>query len=137
MESILGLIRYAMPILAVIILALCIKALLRRRPQSLGEVLIINNNTGEAFPLTSRETSLGLHKNCDIVLNYKDVINEHAVIICGKDGWYIRKVSNDAPVSVNGKEIETLSLLQSGDIITLGKITLTFRNNPGGQRNGR
>lgn len=137
MEDILGLARYAMPILAAIILALCVKALLRRRPQSLGEVFVINNKTGETYPLTSRETSLGLHKNCDIVLEYKNVANEHAVIICGKDGWYIRRVQASSHVFVNGKEIETLSLLQNGDNFTLGMVTLTFRNNTGGNFNGR
>lgn len=137
MKDLVELSRYVMPVLAVVILALSSTALLRRRNQSLGAVFIRNPATNESFPLTSRETSLGLHKNCDIVLDYKDVLNEHAVIICGKDGWYLKKVTPDAPVFINGKPVRNITLLQNGDNIVIGTVGLIFQNNPGGQVNGK
>lgn len=128
-DTLIELSRYILPALAVIILGLCLAALLRRRPQSLGEVQIINTVTGDDYPLTSRETSLGRHKNCDIVLNYPTVSRQHAVIICGRDGWYIKGVSRSgAPVVVNGQEVLKSQLLKTGDRISLGEITLTFEN---------
>lgn len=121
--------RYALPILAVIVLGLCLAALLRRRPQYLGEVQIINTATRDSFPLTSRETSLGRHKNCDIILNYPTVSRQHAVIICGKDGWYIKGINNsDSKVFINGNPIEKKQMIKTGDKIKLGEVTLIFDN---------
>jgi cell division protein FtsW len=128
-EDLIEISRYALPILAVIVLGLCLAALLRRRPQYLGEVQIINTATGDSFPLTSRETSLGRHKNCDIILNYPTVSRQHAVIICGKDGWYIKGINNsDSKVFINGKPIEKRQMIKTGDKIRLGEVTLIFDN---------
>lgn len=134
--------RFALPVLAVIILGLCLAALLRRKPQSLGNVQIFNAKTGEAFVLTSRETSLGSHKNCDIRIDDASVSKQHAVIICGKDGWYIKGIRGDSPVFVNGSPADKTELLKAGDKIRLGDITLVFQNktvsltNGGQRRNG-
>lgn len=121
--------RYVLPVLAVTILVLCLAALLRRHPQPLGNVKIHDSGTKEDYILTSRETSLGSHKDCDIVLKYPTVSKHHAVIICGKDGWYIKKTGReDKPVIVNGKKIEKTSMLTSGDKISLGEAVLYFDN---------
>ena len=87
---------YVLPPLALVILGLCLGALLSRRNQDLGKIRIVNTANGDVFPITGRETSLGRHKNCDIVLNYETVSKQQAVIICKKDGWYIKKVSGAA-----------------------------------------
>lgn len=128
LQTVIEFSRYILPGLAVIILGLCLAALLSRRPQSLGPVQIINMNNGDSFPLTARETSLGRHKNCDIVLNYPTVSRQHAVIICGKDGWYITCISASSPVTVNKKEIEKKQMITSGDKIELGEVRLLFEN---------
>lgn len=121
--------RYILPALAVIILGLCLAVLLRRHPQYLGDVQIINTATGDSFPLVSRETSLGRHKNCDIVLNYETVSRQHAVIICGRDGWYIKGVNALEPnVIINGKKAEKKQMIKTGDRIRLGEVTLIFDN---------
>ena len=129
MDFVLTLSRYALPILAVIILALCSVALLRRKPQSLGEVMLVNTINGDCFELISREASIGRHKSCDIILNYPSVSRQHAVITCGKDAWYIRTIKQDSPVRVNSKEVEKKQMLKTGDKIRLGEVTLVFQNN--------
>lgn len=119
---------YMLPVLAVAILVLCVSALFKRRPASLGSAKLINTVNGDAFPLTSRETSIGRHKNCDIILNYPAVSRVNAVIICAKDGWYITGVKSNTPVTVNDSPVEKKLMLKTGDKIALGNISLIFEN---------
>ena len=106
LDTVLEIARYSLPVLAVAVLALCLSALLKRRAPSLGAARLINTENGDSFPLVSRETSLGRHKNCDIVLNYSTVSRQHAVVVCAKDGWYITGVKTGSEVLVNGKKTE-------------------------------
>lgn len=122
---------YMLPVLAVAVLILCFSALFKRRPVSLGKARLINTVNGDVYPLVSRETSVGRHKNCDIILNYPTVSKVHAVIICTKDGWYITGIRSGTPVIINGNNVEKKSLLVSGDRITLGSINLIFENKQG------
>lgn len=122
---------YMLPVLAVAVLILCFSALFKRRPASLGKARLINTVNADVYPLVSRETSVGRHKNCDIILNYPTVSKVHAVIICTKDGWYITGIRSGTDVIVNGNPVEKKSLLVSGDKITLGSINLIFENKQG------
>lgn len=131
LDFVLRISHYALPALAVAVLALCLSALLKRRPPSLGEARLINTVNGDSFPLVSRETSIGRHKNCDIILNYPTVSRLSAIIVCTKSGWYITGVNSEADVLVNGKKPEKKQLLKTGDKITLSSITLIFDNKQG------
>ncbi len=127
-EDVIALSRYILPALAVIILALCLAALLRRKPQSLGNIMLVNLSTGDTYPIQSREVSIGRHKNSDIVLNYPTVSRQHAVLFFGKDGWYIKEIGNSSPVYVNSSRVEKRVLVSSGDIIKLGDVSLRFNS---------
>lgn len=131
LEFVLRISHYALPVLAVAVVALCFAALLRRRPSSMGKAKLVSTVNGDVFPLVSRETSIGRHKNCDIILNYSTVSRMHAVIVCAKGGWYITNIRSDSGVVVNGKRIEKKEFLKTGDKITLGSITLIFENKQG------
>lgn len=120
--------RFALPILAVIILFLCLVALLRRRPQSLGAAKIVNSVNGETYNLVNRENSIGRHKNNDIILNYPTVSRQHAVIYVGKEGWYIKAINTNTAVIVNGTKIDAKQLLKTGDKISVGEANLYFDN---------
>ncbi len=122
---------YMLPVLAVMIFILCISALFKRRPASLGKARLVNTVNADVFPLVSRETSIGRHKNCDLILNYPTVSRLHAVIVCTKDGWYITGIRTNAEVIVNGKLVEKKQLLKTGDRISLGEIVLIFENKQG------
>ncbi len=126
MSELTELSRYALPVLAVIILALSVAALLRRKNQPLVNVRLINTINGDSYEITSRETSVGSFRDCDIILNYPTVARHHAVIKCGRDSWYIIPVASDSPVSVNSTAVEKQSVITAGDKITLGKIDLLF-----------
>ena len=131
LDFVLRISHYSLPVLAVAVLALCLSALLKRRPPSLGKARLVNTVNGDIFPLISRETSVGRHKNCDIILNYPTVSRISAVIICAKNGWYITRVKSDTDVLINGKKLEKKELLKTGDKITFGSITLIFDNKQG------
>ena len=131
LDFVLRISHYALPALAVAVLALCFSALLKRRPPSLGEARLINTVNGDSFPLVSRETSIGRHKNCDIILNYPTVSRLGAIIVCTKSGWYITGINSEADVLVNGKKPEKKQLLKTGDKISLGSISLIFDNKQG------
>ena len=126
MQFLVDISRYALPVLAIVILALSTLALLRRKPQEIGNVSLINTVSGDSYEIVNRETSIGRHKDCDILLNYPTVSRHHAVIICGKDAWYIYPVSKDVPVKLNGKVIDKNAILSSGDRISLGEVNLMF-----------
>ena len=131
LDFILRISHYTLPVLAVAVLALCLSALLKRNPPSAGKARLINTANNDSFPLVSRETSIGRHKNCDIILNYSTVSRLHAVVVCTKSGWYITGIKSDAGVLINGKPLEKKQLLKTGDKITLGSITLIFDNKQG------
>lgn len=128
LEFVLRISHYTLPVLAVAVLTLCLSALLKRRPPSLGAAKLINSSSGETYPLISRETSLGHHKNCDIILNYPTETRLSAIIVCTKNGWYITGINKEADVLINGKKPEKKELLKSGDKLSFGGITLTFDN---------
>ncbi len=137
--------RYALPVLAVIILSLCLVPLLKRKPASLGKVMIYNTVNDEVYPITARETSIGRHKDCDITIDRPSVSRQHAVIVCGKDGWYIKGLNKDSPLFVNGEQVQKSRLISSGDEIIVGDCLLIFNNkellgkivqNSGGAKNG-
>ena len=125
-ENLTDIMRYSLPILAIIILALCVMALLRRRSPSLGNVRLINTVNADNYMITSRETSIGSFKDCDIILNYPTISRHHAVISCGRDAWYVKPITKDDVVLVNGGRIEKQTVITAGDKITLGKIDLLF-----------
>ncbi len=131
LDLVLGISHYSLPVLALAIIILCFTALFRRRMPSLGKTRLINTVNGDAFPIVSRETSIGRHKNCDIILNYPAVSRMHAVIICAKDGWYIAANRSASDVLVNGKKITKKAFLKTGDKITIANINLIFDNKQG------
>lgn len=119
---------YALPAFAVAVIALCLIALLKRRPPSLGQARLVNSVNGDDYSLVSRETSIGRHKNCDIILNYPTVSRVAAIIVCSKQGWYITGIDDQAKARINGKKPQKKEFLTTGDRITLGGVTLIFEN---------
>lgn len=127
LETYLYLSHYGLPVLAVLVVALCLLALLRRRMPSLGSARIVNPATKDSYPIRYRETSLGRSKICDVTLDDPSVDRQHAVIVCAKEGWYIAD-SSGAQTKVNGLKVNKRADIASGDRITLGKITVVFEN---------
>ena len=75
-----GVLRYVLPVLAVIILFTCIISLFRNRPRLHKLAQLVDQNNGSIIDIDRWETSIGKSKSNDIVLPMPNVSRFHAVI---------------------------------------------------------
>lgn len=121
-----GLIRYILPIMAVIILATCVISLFRNRPRLHKLAQLVDQNNGSIIDIDRFETSIGKSRSNDIVLPMPNVSRFHAVIAKKRKEWIITDTFSKTGILVNGKKIEDKSVIEDGDIITIGSIPLKF-----------
>lgn len=120
-----GILRFVFPILSLLILGRCAKALLtfQREPEYWAYVVLPG---GDRLPVTHWETLLGRGKNCDLVLDYPTISRSHAVLTRYDDGsWSISDVGSKGGVEVNGKAVRSCAL-EYGDTISLGGVKVTL-----------
>lgn len=116
-----GVLRYVLPILAVVILGRCAKSLLLfdREPE-VWAWLSGPNDTRLA--ITHWETLLGRAKSCDVVLEYPTISRSHAVLTRYDDGsWTISDIGSKGGILVNGKPV-SMEVVDFGDKISLGGV---------------
>ncbi|MGN1328397.1 MAG: FHA domain-containing protein [Eubacterium sp.] len=121
-----GLIRYILPIMAIIILSICVISLFRNRPRLHKLAQLVDQNNGSIIDIDRFETSIGKSKSNDIVLPMPNVSRFHAVIAKKRKEWVITDTFSKTGILVNGKKIEEKSVIEDGDIITIGSIPLKF-----------
>ncbi len=130
MESIntilVGALRYALPVLAVIILSTCIISLFRNRPRLHKLAQLVDQNNGSIIDIDRWETSIGKSKSNDIILPMPDISRFHAVIAKKRRDWVITDTFSKTGVEVNGEKIDGKKVITDGDIITIGSIPLKF-----------
>ena len=139
MGLIVGLCRYALPVLAFFILVKCVMTLLIGHPVNENYAYIEDTSNGAKLQLNTWETSIGKSKTCDIMLSYDVISRFHAVICRRVDGWYVfdtlskngtyvRKTNGDKPekVEMGGMMIE------DGNIICFSnkEYRFTITNDP-------
>ena len=98
--------RYAAPLVAVFLLARCIKPLLtfRREPEIWAW---LNMPDGSQIPITHWENVIGRSKNCDVTIDFPTVSRNHAVLTRYDDGsWTISDAGSKGGVMVNGKAVQ-------------------------------
>ena len=120
-----GILRFVFPILSILILGRCAKALLtfQREPEYWAYVVLPG---GDRLPVTHWETLLGRGKNCDLVLDYPTISRSHAVLTRYDDGsWSISDVGSKGGVEVNGTAVRSCAL-EYGDTISLGGVKVTL-----------
>ena len=125
-SMITGAVRYILPILAIVILATCIISLFRNRPRLHKLAQLVDQNNGSIIDIDRYETSIGKSKANDIVLPMPDISRFHAVIAKKRNEWVITDTFSKTGILVNGKKIEDKSVIEDGDIITIGSIPLKF-----------
>ncbi len=116
-----GVLRYVLPILAIVILGRCAKSLLLfdREPE-VWAWLSGPNDTRLA--ITHWETLLGRAKFCDVVLEYPTISRSHAVLTRYDDGsWTISDIGSKGGILVNGKPV-SMEVVDFGDKISLGGV---------------
>lgn len=116
-----AILRYAFPVLAVIILGRCAKSLLtfRKEPEIWAWLAL---PSGDRLPVTHWENIIGRGRNCDLLVEYPTISRSHAVLTRYDDGsWTIGDVGSKGGVEVNGKPVE-ICAVQFGDAISLGGV---------------
>jgi cell division protein FtsW (lipid II flippase) len=120
-------IRYLLPLLAVIIVARCAMSLLRGEYE--GEewgALVLP--AGVRVTLAHWENVVGRAKSCDVSLQYPTLSRTHAALIRDARGdWRVYDLKSRGGVSVNGKYAERDGMeLKSGDKINFGGVDAVF-----------
>lgn len=128
MEYITSIVRYIAPVAAILILLTCIISLFRNRPRVHKLARLINEEDGTIIDINHWETSIGKSKANDIVLPNPAVNRFHAVIAKKRRDWLVTDTSTGTVgILVNGKKIDGREIIEDGDIIKIGSVTLKFK----------
>ncbi len=118
--------RWVMPVLALILLLRCFRPLLffRREPEIWAWLCL---QGGEKIPITHWENIIGRHKKSDVVLDYPTISRTHAVLTRYDDGsWTVSDADSSGGVLVNGKR-RRIWALEPEDVITMGGVEMTLQ----------
>lgn len=126
MQTLVQIIRIALPVLGITVLFYCLFSLFRKPAESCTGVYLQNPVNGDIYALKYGETSIGRSKTCDILFNYPTVSRSHAVLAQQKKGWSIVDTRSTTGTKVNDEPVKKRVYLSQGDIITLGGISLVF-----------
>ncbi len=120
-----GIMRYAAPIMAIILLLRCAWPLLTyRREPEIWAWLVLGN--GERLPITHWENVIGRSRNCDIVVQFPTVSRNHAVLTRYDDGsWTISDADSKDGTLLNGDLVDISPIFQD-DVIEIGGVELSF-----------
>lgn len=111
--------RWALPVLAILIIYLWIR-LLRSRKSEPSAIAALVGEDGKRYPIIYEETSIGRRKNNDIVISLPTVARQQAVLIKEEDGFYICDLSGDDNITVDGERLERDGVLKMGNVISFG-----------------
>ena len=122
----LGVLRFLIPILALVILVRCAKPLLtfRREPEIWAW---LNLADGTKFIITHWENVIGRSKSCDVTVPCNTVSRNHAVLTRYDDGsWTIKDIGSKHGTTVNGEPVD-ICALSAGDKISVGGVEMTLQ----------
>lgn len=122
----IGLLRYAAPALALLLLLRCVRPLMsfRREPEIWAWLCL---KDGGKLPITHWENVIGRSKRSDVVIDFPTVSRNHAVLTRYDDGsWTISDASSKDGVRVNGRKV-SICALEPEDVISIGGIEMTLQ----------
>ncbi len=122
----IGFLRWAAPVLALLILLRCGLPLLtfRREPEIWAWLYA---EDGKKYAITHWENVIGRNSMCDVVVDFPTVSRNHAVLTRYDDGsWTVSDADSKSGITVN-EERGKIFALQEGDVICVGGVDLTFR----------
>ncbi len=118
-------IRWILPILAIVIFVRCILPLLgNRKNNSPWGYLVSSDNM--RIPIMHWENSIGRSRLSDIVLNFPFISRSHAVLSYSDGNWFVRDLGSKGGVTVNGKKVNETKNVRQGDVISLAGLNLTL-----------
>jgi len=122
------LIRFILPVLAIIIISRCLKSLLRENSE--GEIWgQLKLEDGKLVDLYYWENAIGRAGSSDIYIEYPSVSRSHAALIRDDKGnWRVYDVESKTGVLLNGIKVEDRDgvPIKSGDIINVGGVPMVF-----------
>ena len=124
-------VRFLLPVLALLILIRCAKSLLtfRKEPEIWAWLQLPD---GTELPITHWENVIGRSKSSDIVIDIATISKSHAVLTRYDDGsWTVSDIGSRGGVFVNGQQVEIVPV-DENDVISLG--TLEMRLIPNSKR---
>ena len=122
----IAIMRWASPVLVLLLLARCIRPLLtfRREPEIWAWLLL---KDGKELPITHWENVIGSSKRSDIVIESSEVSKNHAVLTRYDDGsWTISDADSKGGLFVNGKRV-SICALEKDDIISIGGVEMALQ----------
>ncbi len=122
----IGFLRWAVPVLAAMLLLRCILPLLtfRREPEIWAW---LNLATGEQVPITHWENVIGRSKSCDVTIDFPTISRNHAVLTRYDDGsWTITDVGSKEGTLVNGRKVQ-ICALTSKERISIGGVEMQLQ----------
>ena len=117
--------RYILPLLALLILWRCGRSLLtfRREPEVWAWLAA---PSGEKIPVTHWESLVGRSASCDVVLDYPTISRRHAVLTRYDDGsWSVSDIGSKGGIRINGADTD-MCAVGFGDVISLGGVDFTL-----------
>ena len=117
--------RYILPLAALLILWRCGRSLLafRREPEVWAWLA---SPSGDRIPVTHWESLVGRAKSCDVMLDYPTISRRHAVLTRYDDGsWSVSDIGSKGGIRVNGADT-AMCAVGFGDVISLGGVNFTL-----------
>ena len=128
LPTVLLIVRIIVPFLVLYVLWRCYTSFKKGQRRRDPVIMLWDEASGTRFPVLYWENSIGRSKSCDIYLPDSMVSRDHAVLMRRDEGWFICDTGSKSGVQVNGRKIEDKKLVNIGDRITMGGITLTLWN---------
>jgi len=119
----IGFLRYAAPILVILLLFRCFRPLLtfRKEPEIWAWLML---EDGKKIPITHWENIIGRHKRSDVVIDFPTVSRHHGVLTRYDDGsWTISDTDSSGGILVNGEKI-SICAIQPEDVIDIGGVEM-------------
>ena len=119
--------RYLLPLLALWVLARCLRSMLRERyaPETWAYLVDLN---GERHPVNHWECIIGRSGSADVVLDSPSVSRVHASLQRDGDGyWTVSDIRSKGGTFVNGEEADVLDPVYDGDVLDFAGEELVFQ----------
>lgn len=119
--------RYLLPLLALWVLARCLRSMLRERYEPETWAYLVDLN-GERHPVNHWECIIGRSGSADVVLDSPSVSRVHASLQRDGDGyWTVSDIRSKGGTFVNGEEADVLDPVYDGDVLDFAGEELVFQ----------
>lgn len=127
MNIYIGLLRYMLPVFALLIIVRCGISLIRNRP-TVHKLATLEDKTNDKITdINYWETSVGRSKSCDIQCEFATVSRFHGVISKRRKNWIVTDTFSKTGITVNDKKVHGSAPIYDKDVITFGNIPMVFR----------